>query len=167
MDKNRRPSKVTIEDGSRSGTAQAVLSDFFDGGQFQALKEQNAHKFRKYGALLSSSADMPNSKTNRKQPIAKAVIPPPNTVPLRSALKTPKTPGLGVGGAVHLGPLHTDDVHRVSDMLHRVTLQPGPHYAHWGSCTDHVLQVAYQDVFAARKHRMTHLPRLPSWGNCS
>lgn len=88
--------RVSIQE-TPIGKSSAILDDFFNGG-FQEIKETHQHKFKKHSASVSR--------------------------PLPSALK-PKTPGLGLGGAVHLGPLHTEDVHCVSDILHRVTLQPG------------------------------------------
>ena len=44
---------------------------------------------------------------------------------LKSSLKKPKTPGLGIRGMVHLSPLHVNDINNVSDIIHRVTLQSG------------------------------------------
>jgi hypothetical protein len=119
MQKYRRQSKVTIED--RAGTAQTLLSDFFEGGQFQNIKEKNIHKYRKLGGSAKTVVSEPNIPRVRESfPVRNE--PNPKAVPLRSALKTP---GLGIGGSVHLRPLHVDDKHSVSDMLHRVTLQTG------------------------------------------
>lgn len=123
MNKYRRQSKVTIED--RAGTAQTLLSDFFEGGQFQRIKEKNVHKFRKGGGVVKGAVSEPTLRTVDSFPMKNE--PKPNAIPLRSALKTP---GLGVGGSVHLGPLHVNDTHIVSDMLHRVTLRPGTSLIH-------------------------------------
>ena len=132
MEKPRRPSKVRIQDTpSRSGTAQTLLSEYFDGGLFHEVKKRNAHKFRKFGTNKLSHSESAPTITADAFPIDNDRLLAPvaphaaHGAPLRSAIKTPKTPGLGIGGSVHLGPLHVEDTHRVSDMIHRVALIPG------------------------------------------
>mmetsp|Transcript_13000 Transcript_13000/g.19601 ORF Transcript_13000/g.19601 Transcript_13000/m.19601 type:complete len:1143 (-) Transcript_13000:175-3603(-) len=98
--------RVSIEEPARVGTANNILNEYYEAGNFQMLKQKHEHKFKKHGGKVDTC----------RQPV---------DMPRRSALKTPKTPGLGTGGSVHLGPLHVEDMHSVSDMLHRVTLQPG------------------------------------------
>jgi hypothetical protein len=87
-----------------TGEEAAIYDEFYRSrGGFAEIRSQQKRKFKKL-------------------PAAAPAAPDPR---LKSALKKPKTPGLGIGGGVHLPPLHVDDINGVSDIIHRVTLQSG------------------------------------------
>jgi hypothetical protein len=88
-----------------SGEESSIADEFFNsGGGFSEIRTLKKAKFKRIAPNSSAAAD--NGR-------------------LKSALKKPKTPGLGIGGSVHLPPLHVEDVNGISDIVHRVTLQSG------------------------------------------
>lgn len=92
--------------GIISADQDEILDSFFD-NDFQSLRSKHIRKRQNYKAPSSdtSISSIASSKS--------------------SASLHPKTPGLGVGGNVHLSPLHVDDIHNVSNVIHRVTFQSG------------------------------------------
>jgi hypothetical protein len=94
--------RVSISEASLAiGDEDSIADDFYRSrGGFEEIRAKQKPKYKKLSA-------------------------PSPDVRLKSAFKKPKTPGLGIGGGVHLPPLHVEDVNGVSDMIHRVTLQSG------------------------------------------
>lgn len=98
------PSETETE---TEGQERSIADEFFhSGGGFSEIRALQRSKFKRVAPKPAPIAGADNSR-------------------LKSALKKPKTPGLGIGGAVHLPPLHVEDVNGVSDIVHRVTLQSG------------------------------------------
>jgi hypothetical protein len=102
----QRMKRVSIsETALPSGEEFSIADEFFNsGGGFSEIRALKKSKFKRVAPIVSQV-----SSDSR----------------LKSALKKPKTPGLGIGGAVHLPPLHVEDVNGISDIVHRVTLQSG------------------------------------------
>lgn len=107
--------RVSIQDNSSDISEEAsIMNEFYQSnGGFQHLKSKKGHTriSKKEGNDITKSSSQQEIKKSQKE--------------LKSALKKPQTPGLGIGGVIHLPPLHVEDVNNVSDIIHRVTLQSG------------------------------------------
>ena len=89
-----------------SAEENEILDSFFE-NDFQSIRSKHRVRKRQSNKLLSDSSVSTITSSNS------------------SASLHPKTPGLGVGGVTHLSPLHVNDIHNVSNVIHRVTFQSG------------------------------------------